>query len=159
MASKRTGLFVDELVALVSARKPTNHLELLRKIKEDLLKEAKKGHTHGNIYFPDFIGNVREIRVELELMLGLRVERLGLSSDGTALMGKVTWGAEAPPKRRKVLTGNLILACGVCTSSGPVQRLHPCGHLLGTCCVSEAAGWKCPFCREEVSLAQTVFQP
>jgi len=67
----------------------------------------------------------------------------------------VSWSA--PAKKRRLVTGNVILKCGVCMTDGPVARLHPCGHLLGCCCLEVAVGKKCPFCREETRISQNVF--
>jgi len=40
--------------------------------------------------------------------------------------------------------GNVNMKCGVCMSDGLVQRLHPCGYLLGARCLASTVGKKCP---------------
>lgn len=147
--------FAEQLRAKTEAAGTTKMSKVVADVKQGCSAAAAKGHSKVDGYIHDFIGDIGEVRVELEL-LDLRVKELGMIN--TSLNYEVSWSDERPAKRPR-LAGNVQLSCGVCTALGPVQRLHPCGHLLGSCCLSVAVGKKCPFCRDEVSLAQAIFNP
>ena len=133
----------------------------LQMVIQDIMNMCKGAaalgeHEKSSCYL-SFVGDVELVRIELEL-LDLQVKRLDKSS--SALCWSVSWSPdEVPAKKMKVVTGNVNMKCGVCMTDGLVQRLHPCGHLLGACCLASMVSKKCPFCREEVRISQVVFQP
>jgi len=148
--------FADQLRAQTAASGGTKLSKVIEKIKRDCFEASAKGHSKKSYVFLDFVGDLEAVRIELELM-GLCVASLEMS--GTSLCYEVSWSDERPTKRQRIATGNVQFDCGVCSTMGPVQRLHPCGHLLGSCCLKVAVGKKCPFCREEVRISQPIFNP
>mmetsp|Transcript_42004 Transcript_42004/g.90223 ORF Transcript_42004/g.90223 Transcript_42004/m.90223 type:complete len:197 (-) Transcript_42004:26-616(-) len=55
-------------------------------------------------------------------------------------------------------TGNLEAPCGICSETGPVMCLVPCGHLLCRPCALRQESC-CPFCRSCISHRQALFLP
>ena len=149
--------FADQLRAKAAYVAHTPLQMVMQDIMETCEGAAALGKHEENSCYLSFVGNVELVRIELEL-LDLQVKKLDKTS--SALHWSVSWSPdEVPAKKRRAETGNVNMKCGVCMTDGLVQRLHPCGHLLGACCLASTVGKKCPFCREEVRISHVVFQP
>jgi hypothetical protein len=133
--------------------------KVVERVKRACLEEAGKGHGTAQIYLPDFICCEEELRSELDV-LGLEVR--GVEVYGKMLMIHVEW----PQGRRGQLfqpcgltSGNHGGECKICYQSSTMCRLHPCGHLVGSCCGVAFIEKPCPFCKRRVRLAHALFEP
>lgn len=162
--SEQTGTtFAEELARLAQAHGGTKVADVIRDVSERCRREAQKGFCSALIFYGDFVGDdekVSAIHAELEI-LGLEVKRVERFRKD--LIVEVVWPASIQDTSlgacRRDRGGNLELQCGVCMQDSVVARLHPCGHLMGVCCISQIVGEKCPFCRVKAVTTQVVYKP
>lgn len=152
--------FLEELVDATSKNRGKKAREGLEEIKRECLEAARNGHHRVRVSWR-FAEFEQELLSELDV-LGVAHKVTARYKDLTSI--EIAWPlTQAASKKRKLDgggTGNLEMQCGVCYGTGPMKRLHPCGHLLGNCCSVDAAKTKkCPFCRQEVSAVQSVYRP
>ena len=137
--------------------------DVIQDVSERCRREAEKGFCNAQIFYSDFVGDdekLSAIHVELDV-LGLEVKRIERFRKD--LIVEVFWPASTQDIRlatsKRARGGNLELTCGVCMQDSVVQRLHPCGHLMGVCCIPQVLGDKCPFCRVKAITTQAIFKP
>jgi len=157
--ASKTESFAEKLHARASSVENTPLKKVVDEIKERCQRESEKGLYSTVSFFFDFVGDTEPVLVALE-ELHLQVVSLMITSR-KHLRWEVSWGTpnKKPRKEDDAKAGNLVQECKICGQECNARRLHPCGHLLGVCCLQEVVGKKCPFCREEVIVSQKVFKP
>lgn len=154
--------FAEELSRLTQMHGGTKVESVLDYVRLRCKDAAKRGFHHAEVCYLNFSGSVdtiQNVREGLDL-LGLIVKEVKIFQ--TSLFVTVEWArcSDGPrQKKQRQLEGNLELQCNVCMNAAKMKRLHPCGHLLGSCCSSRFVGSNCPFCRLPCTAEQCVFKP
>lgn len=137
----------------------------IKEVKEICIRSAKRGLQSDTLGLINFIGCPNEMRSELE-MLGLKVISLDLNSRLHYLNLELGWGQNGNNNGALLFvphalsSGNHKGACKICfAEEATLCRLHPCGHLIGSCCAAQFVSSRpCPFCRTKVHMAHVIYE-